>query len=366
MLSITHSHRTRGLIIVLCALAAILASALSAAQAKAATTATDWTAVSANTATGTLLGNSVSLSGSQVWNTPTSVLDGGWTAFSGPAFSPALPKSDMLQISGAPGASYTIRFGAAVTDPTLHLGSLGSRITFPAGTSVTKVSGETGFTVTGTTVSGTPSNTIGSSGNSDASGTIKIAGAHSSITFTATPNYTGPADGILVQLLAGLAPGCTGADTPITASNLAAAEAAIVCLTNEERRKAGVKELKVNGTLMGTARAHSNDMVQRRYFAHNTPQGVTPCQRMTAAGYPWCAPLDENIRWRWDQVVTPRQFMYDPDGVKGWMQSPPHRAAILQSGATEIGVGLAAGNGDVKYPAGVGFTGTQNFGSRAV
>jgi hypothetical protein len=63
---------------------------------------------------------SVSLSGRRVWDTPTSRVDGSWPYFAGPAFSPALPASDVIQISGATGYSYTIRFGAPVTDP-IHL-----------------------------------------------------------------------------------------------------------------------------------------------------------------------------------------------------------------------------------------------------
>jgi hypothetical protein len=190
--------------LVLCVLAAVGAGAGAAAQAQAAPNtaiaATDWTAVSSNTASGTLLGTSVSLSGSHVWNTPTSRVDESWPYFAGPAFSPGLPKSDEIQISGAPGYSYAIRFGAPVTDPILELGSLGSRITFPSGTLVTRLSGETGFTVSGTSVSGTPTNTIGANGLNDASGTIKLTGTYTTITFATTPLYTGPEDGILVHV----------------------------------------------------------------------------------------------------------------------------------------------------------------------
>lgn len=200
----TTLYKRRARILGLCVLAALGAGAGATAQAQAAaniaTAATDWTAVSSNTASGTLLGTSVSLSGSHVWNTPTSRVNESWPYFAGPAFSPALPNSDVIQISGAPGYSYTIRFGGPVSDPILELGSLGSRITFPSGTAVTRLSGESGFTVSGTSVSGTPTNTIGASGNSDASGTIKLTGNYTTITFTTTPLYTGPEDGILVQL----------------------------------------------------------------------------------------------------------------------------------------------------------------------
>ncbi len=140
--------------LVLCGLATLGLSAGSSAQAHAAPPMlTDWTAVGSNTATGTLLGTSVSLAGTHVWNTPTSVLDGSWPYFAGPSFSPALSTSDQIQISGGLGFSYTIRFGAPMTNPILELGSLGSRIDFPTGTRVTRLSGQSGFTVSGTTVS---------------------------------------------------------------------------------------------------------------------------------------------------------------------------------------------------------------------
>jgi hypothetical protein len=201
----TMCHRRRMCTIFLCALAALGAGAGAAAQAQAAEpiapAVTDWTAVSANTASGTLLGTSVSLSGTHVWNTPTSVLDGSWPYFGGPDFSPALPKSDEIQISGAPGYSYTIRFGAPITNPILELGSLGSRINFPSGTHLTRLSGESGFTVAGASVSGTPRNTIDADGLNDASGTIRLSGTYTTISFTTTPNYSGPEDGILVQLV---------------------------------------------------------------------------------------------------------------------------------------------------------------------
>ena len=166
--------------------------------------AADFVSVNANVATGTLLGAPVSLSGTHVWGTPTSTLDGSapFYAYS-PTFSPALAKSDSIQIAGGPDRpySYTLDFGGAtVVNPILHLASLGSRIDFPAGTAVAKVSGEPAFVVSGSSVSGTASNTIGASGNSDSSGTVKLTGTFSRITFTAKTNYAGPEDGILVQV----------------------------------------------------------------------------------------------------------------------------------------------------------------------
>jgi hypothetical protein len=161
---------------------------------------TDWTSADGGTAGGMLAGASVSLSGSRVSSTPSSVIDGSWPYFNGPDFSPALAQSDAIQLFGGLGYSYTIRFGAPTTDPILHLGSLASRIDFPAGTPVIKLSGQTEFTVSGNSVFGNPTNTLGPDGLSDASGTIRLRGTYTSITFTATPLYTGPDDGIMLQL----------------------------------------------------------------------------------------------------------------------------------------------------------------------
>jgi len=52
--------------------------------------------------------------------------------------------------------------------------------------------------------------------------------------------------------------------------------------------------LAMNKILLGTARAHSQDMWTNNYFAHNDPSGNTPPQRMTAAGYNWTK-AGENI-----------------------------------------------------------------------
>ena len=192
-----------------CALATIAAAA-TVTPAQAAPTQTDWKSAAGNVATGSVQGVSVDLRPStasgRVWDVPTSRTDNSWPYFAGPTFSPSLPQSDVIQISGAAGAEYTITFRTAdgkpttVKDPVLHLGSLGSTLNFTTGTP-TLLTSENNFRVTGSQVIGDAGNKIWPSGNSDSSGSIKISGSHPQIKFTATPNYVGPADGILVQLV---------------------------------------------------------------------------------------------------------------------------------------------------------------------
>lgn len=163
---------------------------------------TDWTAVSGSpaVATGTLHGQAVSLSGTHVFAPPVSVVDGHWTFFAGPDFSPSLASTDVIQVGASLlTESYTLSFGAPVTDPELEIGSLGSRLEFPAGTVINRLSGQGGFTVSGSTISGAPNSVLGPDGVNDSSGSVQLIGTFTSISFTAT--FSGSTeDGVLLQV----------------------------------------------------------------------------------------------------------------------------------------------------------------------
>ncbi|MGH2899959.1 MAG: hypothetical protein ACRDMZ_14895, partial [Solirubrobacteraceae bacterium] len=126
----------------LAAAALCLTTQPAAAQTVAGHEFADWTAVSSNVATGTLRGSSISLSGTLVRPSPSSVLDGSSPIFNQPLFTPPLPASDALEFGGfQPPYAYTLTFGAPQTDPVLHLQSLGSALVFPDGTSISRLSG---------------------------------------------------------------------------------------------------------------------------------------------------------------------------------------------------------------------------------
>ena len=174
----------------------------------------DWTTISGTTtATGTLLGASISLSGSHVFPTPISVLDGSWPFFDGPDFTPPLAKTDVIQIgASAPAESYTLTFGSPVTNPVIEIGSLGSRLDFPSGTQITKLSGQSGFTVSGSSIIGEPNSALGPDGVNDSNGTVQLSGTFTSITFTALYTPVSPEDGVLLQV--GAAPPTPPPATP--------------------------------------------------------------------------------------------------------------------------------------------------------
>jgi uncharacterized protein YkwD len=122
----------------------------------------------------------------------------------------------------------------------------------------------------------------------------------------------------------------------------------VVTLTNAERADAGCRPLKVSAKLTKAAQAHSADMAKQDYFSHTAKDGRSPFDRITGTGYAYSAAA-ENI------AAGQRTAA---DVVKGWMDSPGHRANIVNCTYTQIGVGYAAGGTYGTYW-------TQNFGRPA-
>ncbi|HEX2084168.1 MAG TPA: hypothetical protein VHF89_00670 [Solirubrobacteraceae bacterium] len=168
----------------------LLATPLAARELEFA----DWTSVSENVAHGTLHGSPLSLSGTKVDPPPGSVLDGTFPLFNRSHYTPPLPASDAIHFVGGFGNSYTLTFAAPVTDPVLHLASLGSTLHFPEGTRIAGLSGDAQFSVSGSSVIGQAE-----SPQDDANGTAVLSGTFASITFSTTNSFGGP-DGIFIQV----------------------------------------------------------------------------------------------------------------------------------------------------------------------
>ncbi len=134
---------------------------------------------------------------------------------------------------------------------------------------------------------------------------------------------------------------CAGADVDPATATLGQTTGATLCLVNAERTSRGLKALTRDGRLDTAARRHTADMVERQYFAHRSPEGRHPADRIRAAGYLTSATawvVGENLAWGTYDRGTPRAI------VKAWMGSPGHRANILDRRYREIGLGVAAGN----------------------
>ncbi|MEH6372822.1 CAP domain-containing protein [Streptomyces sp. KLMMK] len=119
----------------------------------------------------------------------------------------------------------------------------------------------------------------------------------------------------------------------------------VVDMVNAERAKAGCSPLTINAKLQAAAQGHSDDMAARDYYAHTSPEGKSPGDRMTAAGYRWST-YGENI------FKSPKDARTAMDG---WMKSPGHRSNILNCSFKEIGVGINFKSNGPWW--------TQNFGA---
>ena len=107
----------------------------------------------------------------------------------------------------------------------------------------------------------------------------------------------------------------------------------VVSATNAERARHRLGLLTVDPRLAAAAQGHSEDMVRRTFFAHENPDGAQVWDRAVAAGYTY-RKVAENIAAGQPTAA---------DVVRGWMESPGHRANILDGELTQIGVGRAAG-----------------------
>ncbi|MBS4217390.1 sporulation protein [Bacillus sp. FJAT-49711] len=120
-----------------------------------------------------------------------------------------------------------------------------------------------------------------------------------------------------------------------TNSQLSAFEQQVVDLTNQERAKNGLAPLKVDIELSKVAREKSRDMSVNNYFSHTSPTYGSPFDMMKKFGITYRS-AGENIAMG---QQSPEEV------VKAWMNSEGHRANILNSGYTHIGVGhVANGN----------------------
>lgn len=108
-------------------------------------------------------------------------------------------------------------------------------------------------------------------------------------------------------------------------------EAQVLSLTNAERAKNGLPALTMNWQLARVARYKSQDMIDKKYFAHQSPTYGSPFDMIEAFGIRFTAAA-ENIAYG---QKTPAEVM------NSWMNSPGHRSNILSGNVSQIGVGAA-------------------------
>jgi len=107
----------------------------------------------------------------------------------------------------------------------------------------------------------------------------------------------------------------------------------VVELTNLERSKAGLPNLKINPELSQAAQSKAADMIKRGYWSHNTPDGKEPWIFISQSGYSYLH-AGENLA---------RDYSSAESAVSAWMNSGSHRANMLNPNYQDIGVAVVEG-----------------------
>jgi len=144
------------------------------------------------------------------------------------------------------------------------------------------------------------------------------------------------------------------APTPLNiggkASNVILLKSKIIEETNLQRQEdRGSPALKENTLLDSVASAKANDMFKNQYFEHVSPIGVDPGKLVQSFGYDYIV-AGENL------ILG--NFSSEKEVVQHWMNSPGHRANILNNRYAEIGVAVVKGT----YKGETVWIGVQEFG----
>lgn len=124
---------------------------------------------------------------------------------------------------------------------------------------------------------------------------------------------------------------------PVATSGLTNEEQKALNLLNSDRAANGLPALRVNLRLVNLAESYAQDMINRNYFSHTNPEGLSPFDRMSRASIQY-GYAGENLAINSAIDTAERAFM----------NSPGHRANILNGHYTQVGVGVRhAANGSV-------------------
>lgn len=130
---------------------------------------------------------------------------------------------------------------------------------------------------------------------------------------------------------------------PAAPVGLSAMEQELYNLHNSHRAQNGLPSFRLETTLVHIARTRAQDMAAKNYFSHTSPSGETAFTLMGQWSFSYTA-AGENIArndYPNQQTVT--------IAMNGFMNSPGHRANILERDFNTVGIGVAVGANGMKY-----------------
>jgi hypothetical protein len=110
----------------------------------------------------------------------------------------------------------------------------------------------------------------------------------------------------------------------------------LIDITNNSRQSENLISLTENPLLGIAATMKAQDMAEKGYFAHTSPEGIDPWHWIEKVGYQY--------RYAGENLAV--NFSESGDVVKAWLNSPAHRRNIFDRRFTEIGIGTATGTYD--------------------
>lgn len=139
--------------------------------------------------------------------------------------------------------------------------------------------------------------------------------------------------GVFIKCIVVLAVVLLPAEAYVMPDIVAVEESKVVMLTNNLRVSAGIPKLKENVKLDASAVFKAEDMVEKNYFAHESPEGNRLAYFLAKAGYKYRS-AGENLAIGYFDAT---------EVVAAWKASPTHKANMLDKDFTEIGIGSKGG-----------------------
>jgi len=122
----------------------------------------------------------------------------------------------------------------------------------------------------------------------------------------------------------------------------------LIFLLNQERQKQGLMPLKENERLNLAAHLKAQDMIEKNYFSHLSPEGIDPWYWLKKVGY--------NYQYAGENLAV--GFIDSEEVYRAWYNSPTHRANLLNPNYQEVGTAILRGFGPNKTTVIVQFFGS--------
>jgi uncharacterized protein YkwD len=142
-----------------------------------------------------------------------------------------------------------------------------------------------------------------------------------------------------VFTMGGVLPQCEPPPPPPPVVQVSDVQNAVVATVNQHRAQAGRAGVAIDARLTAAAQGHSDDMARRQTMTHSGGDGSDGGTRVRNAGYGWST---------WGENVAAGQSA-PAEVMSAWLNSPGHRANILNGGMVHIGVAATTGSNGVIY-----------------